>query len=940
MPPAPSSRSGQPAGSWLVTVVLAGVLGWYAYATHRASGGHWVARQPQAYYELLTEAVLKGRTYLSLEPDPRLADLANPWAGAQGIPRAHDATYYHGRYYLYFGVAPVILLLAPWRLVTGTYLTDAAAIGVFIAAGFLVAAAFFLRSRKRFFPELRPGWTAMALLMLGVGSFIQEDIWGGQFYQVPIACAFLCAMVAAHGILIAAEAESGRGAVRGLALASLAIGCAVGARPNYVIGLAPLALAAALVWRRRGNVDRRGRGWLWLATVLPAALVGAGLAAYNYARFGDVFEFGLRHQFAAIDMHHFKLLGWENVIPGIAAYLWSPPAYRLYYPFVRMDEDTHGMLVWAPFVLWLLALPWSRSRGAASGFVALLGLVNLGTLLGYSYRLARYELDFAGLLMLAALLAASGLVVAAEQWPAARRRVLQAAVVLSGGWTMGHSVISSWPESSVWPEVRFAARCLNRIPAAVERLAGWELGPVDLTFTTPLTPAGAPEPILSTAAGRDAVILQAMGGGWYRFGFTHRGSPGIYGHPVALAPGSTHRLRVDLGGLYPPAEHPVFAGWSDDEIGVLRRRVAVACDDQVVLRAESAFYASDPLHLLFGTAPMINWLKPAFSGRILRIERPGLPDRNSLAALLGAGPVRLTVRFPKFVAMVGEPLVCTGRPGAGDMVYAFYLGPGRLRFGHDAWSYQLFETGSVPFDPAETHRIEIDYGGLHPEAAGPGRLGRFRLRFDGREIADVTRLFHPAGAAEASFGYNAIGASTSDVMFRGDQFDVDRIGRWREIPDDFGPVALQVEVPAVPRHPAEPLVVTGRNGAGDVVYLRYLPDGKARIGYDSWGVGGPSSEPFALETGRPVLVQVSLGSLFPEDTKAWHSLPEAVRLKARGTVRVRVNGRVVLDAPARPHPCPPAEVYVGRNPIGASTCDAEFSGRILEVQRVEPVAGW
>src|SRR5580704_13238715 len=72
-------------------------------------------REAHSYYQMLTEAFLSGRTYLSLEPDPRLKALADPWAGAQGVPRAHDATYYNGKYYLYFGMGPVLSLMAPWR---------------------------------------------------------------------------------------------------------------------------------------------------------------------------------------------------------------------------------------------------------------------------------------------------------------------------------------------------------------------------------------------------------------------------------------------------------------------------------------------------------------------------------------------------------------------------------------------------------------------------------------------------------------------------------------------------------------------------------------------------------------------------------------------------------------------------------------------------------
>jgi hypothetical protein len=67
--------------------------------------------------------------YLKIAPDLRLKALPNPGIGGHGIPRAHDATYFNDRDYLYFGVAPVISLCAPWQVATDTYLADGAVTG-------------------------------------------------------------------------------------------------------------------------------------------------------------------------------------------------------------------------------------------------------------------------------------------------------------------------------------------------------------------------------------------------------------------------------------------------------------------------------------------------------------------------------------------------------------------------------------------------------------------------------------------------------------------------------------------------------------------------------------------------------------------------------------------------------------------------------------------
>lgn len=80
-----TNRSIRRGEGWLITAVATIVLGWYTYATHRTVVT-WVTREPQGYYEHLTAAILDGQTYLKITPDPRLAQLANPWGGRRAYP--------------------------------------------------------------------------------------------------------------------------------------------------------------------------------------------------------------------------------------------------------------------------------------------------------------------------------------------------------------------------------------------------------------------------------------------------------------------------------------------------------------------------------------------------------------------------------------------------------------------------------------------------------------------------------------------------------------------------------------------------------------------------------------------------------------------------------------------------------------------------------------
>jgi hypothetical protein len=129
------------------------------------------------------------------------------------------------------------------------------------------------------------------------------------------------------------------------------------------------------------------------------------LAAYNYARFRDPLEFGLRYQIAGAD-YRGAVPARENLAPGLFYLLLCPPDLDPVFPFVRLVmrpvsqlpqryflEPIAGAFILCPLVaaalaipLWLRRIP-NRPAGAllavmcisAAGsllFIATLGLVS------------------------------------------------------------------------------------------------------------------------------------------------------------------------------------------------------------------------------------------------------------------------------------------------------------------------------------------------------------------------------------------------------------------------------------------------------------------------------------------------------------------------------------------------------------------------------------
>src|SRR5262245_52111027 len=121
-----------------VFLAVAFAVGAYYLWAVRATGNrfYWKNELP-GYYNHLGRAFAKGQLHLPLEPPQELLNLPNPWDATANAPyRLHDVALYNGRYYLYHGAGPAIMMFAPWRLLTGYDLPENFAVFVLCFAGF------------------------------------------------------------------------------------------------------------------------------------------------------------------------------------------------------------------------------------------------------------------------------------------------------------------------------------------------------------------------------------------------------------------------------------------------------------------------------------------------------------------------------------------------------------------------------------------------------------------------------------------------------------------------------------------------------------------------------------------------------------------------------------------------------------------------------------
>lgn len=932
--------------SWLIVLAL-GLLGASFPGAQWQWGPSRLSREPNGYYAELTEAFLAGQLHLKAKPDPRLAKLANPYAGDQGVPKPTDVSYFNNRFYLYFGTPPVFLLFAPFHLLTGFYLQDGIGATFFGLVGFGVGAWLLLRLRTRLFPQLGESWVVVGLAVWCLASQAQLLAYTNIVFTVPINCAFACLTAAVACCTLAWENPGRR---RWLVLGGLMWGLAIASRPNYLFSLVGLLVFLAGVLLRNQAIpvnQRRGMIGLLTAAVLPVLLIGLALMFYNWVRYHLIAEFGTAYQLISWDQRHLQSLAWGRLGQGLHTTLLQQVDYSTYFPFAAPLGK--GALCTTPILLLVLLLPalwffappaerpfW-RVGGTALLVATIANLLTVGMLLTQEYR---YNVDYLSAGVLLVVLISWSVAQSLAFRPGWKARAGAIALGLTMGITLLHGVANNVNFLNLPQHTPALSRWLNVPTHWIETAVGYRYGPLLLRGRLPPRPVGTVLPLVVTGRGNDVLYARYVGPDQVQFGFFHVGEGGPKALPLTLDLMQEHIFEIDLGSLYPPPEHPLFAGRSAREIKLLKQRVRVTVDGVIILDGASDFYPTHPGELHIGKNPrgLLTDLAQ-FDLADFKLERMGLPKQSG-PVVYSLKPVRLEITFPPFVHRKREPLISTGRSEAGDLFYVTYVGHNLLRFAHDSWGGSNLESWDVPYVPGRVYSLEVDMGSLHPRPAGTRFEGPLRVQLDGEAIMATTRPFNASEATELAFGYNACRSSATYPSFTGQIRKITPIDTLTDKPQQYGAVRMAVQFPVVSNPRAEPLVVSGRPGAGDFIYVAYAGDGTLRLGYDHWGIGGPLSEsiPVNQQDQETHLLEISMGSLLPavENNAAWGKVSPETRRQLKATIIIKMDGRTMLQHHSLAYPAGQSEVNVGSNPVGGSTCETIFTGRVLLSERIPP----
>lgn len=295
--------------------------------------------QKNDYYSYdFVDALAKGQSYIDKEPEKELVEMQNPYDNVQrnekGLRRNDDYIWdialYNGKYYVYFGVLPALIMLVPYHIITGQYLSTATAILLFSILAAISLKELIYNIFNRYFKNVSFKVMLYSFLILLFGSQILILNGTPRFYELAVISGLFFAIMGINFLFIAIKSNEVN--YKYIFLASLFLSLAVACRPTMLL----VSLIALPVFFNTflENIKYKKNIGKIIFAVCPYIIVGTALMYYNYIRFDNILEFGASYQLTLNDMSKLRNR-FMTIGIGIMSNLFNVPILKDSFPFVQ-----------------------------------------------------------------------------------------------------------------------------------------------------------------------------------------------------------------------------------------------------------------------------------------------------------------------------------------------------------------------------------------------------------------------------------------------------------------------------------------------------------------------------------------------------------------------------------------------------------------------------
>lgn len=260
-----------------------------------------------------------------------------------------DYAFYNNKYYVYFGVVPVVIAYFPYYLITNNDLKNSTYIFIFGVFILLTLLLLLKELCKKYFKNISTlSFLLITSLMIN-GSYLLYALKRPDLYNVPIVSAIFFSIL---GLYLWLKSTSyGKLNLKLVFLGSFSMALVAGCRPQLLL----TSLFCIPIFKDYLKEKELLKKLMVFA--IPFALVGLALMYYNYIRFSSPFDFGANYNLTTNDM---TLRGFniDRVFLGIYYMLFKSPDISLVFPFINkifVDTQYMGVTISEPLFGGLIA---------------------------------------------------------------------------------------------------------------------------------------------------------------------------------------------------------------------------------------------------------------------------------------------------------------------------------------------------------------------------------------------------------------------------------------------------------------------------------------------------------------------------------------------------------------------------------------------------------
>lgn len=188
------------------------------------------------YNEMFVNSVYNGHFYLDYEPSEAFLNLDNPYDDLErstverGKDYLWDTAYYNGKFYVYFGILPLLTIFLPFYVLTKQYLDmNLIVFGLSIVI-FVLIKEILSKIMNRYFKNISFKFVLFSLIMLCSGTMIIYANGMSRFYEMSILAGLYCVLQGMYFILKSMETDEKK--YKNIFLGSLFLSLSVACRPT------------------------------------------------------------------------------------------------------------------------------------------------------------------------------------------------------------------------------------------------------------------------------------------------------------------------------------------------------------------------------------------------------------------------------------------------------------------------------------------------------------------------------------------------------------------------------------------------------------------------------------------------------------------------------------------------------------------------------------